>query len=165
MLAEFLTSTAALPDLMSFWNRLRGYLREGLGMDAVRPLLRREADGDRVDARGGAVPLERGGARERVLSRETRALMVDEALAREAELLSPAEAAWLRENPTALLLALRRGPELKGALLLSWPSSREQLGAADLKLLTSLADQIALQYENLRLRALAGGSQAAPSDG
>jgi len=153
LLQGFLASTAALPDLESYWDSLGRLLRDGLGLSEARPLLRWPDGAGWTDGEGNTLPLDANGRAIAALRDETRALMIDEALAADPPLLSAQEAAWLEGEPNAMLLALRHGPELIGALWLVWPRGRERLSAADLKLLVSLADQIALQYAYLRLRA------------
>lgn len=152
LLQEFLATTAALPNLGAFWRRLDELFHEGLGTRDVLACVRASEDKAWQDAAGRFLPVAPDGGLVRMLTSETRALMVDEALAAEPPFLTPEEAAWLEDEPYAMLLALRRGEELRGALLLTWPPDRERLAPDDVKLLTSLADQIALQYENLCLR-------------
>lgn len=157
LLEQFLASTAALPDENSFWAKLRKLLQEGLGIESVKPLLKDGGGEGWVDKDGDPVPLQPGGRLEETLEEESRTVMVDEALAADPPVLSPEETEWLGQDSVSLLVALRRGEELGGALLLTWSNRREHLGAADLRLLASLSDQIALQHENLRLRAAASG--------
>jgi serine phosphatase RsbU (regulator of sigma subunit) len=150
LLDDFLATTASLPDRATFWERLEGTLKTGLGIASVIPVERAPDAGFRVPT-GEVVPVRPEGALVRELERSTGSLMVDESVASGRVRLSGAERQWIDENNIAALLALRVHGNLGGFLAVSWQRGREDVKPDDLRLLVSLASQVALVSDNLRL--------------
>ena len=150
LLNEFLATTASMPDRATFWERLEGNLKTGLGIASVIPVERSTESGFRAPT-GEVVPVSPEGSLVRELESSTGSLMVDETVASGRVRLSDAESCWIDENKVAALLALRVHGHLTGFLAVSWQQGHEDVKPDDLRLLVSLASQVALVSDNLRL--------------
>jgi len=150
LLNELLSATAVMPDRAALWDQLELRLRAGLGISKLIVLLQEEGEGFHA-ADGELVPIDSHGALESELKRSRRPLMVDELRASEHVPLQPAEERYLQEQQIALLIPMHVGDRLAGVLALAFDQTSEALAAQELALLGSVASQIGLQSENLRL--------------
>ncbi|MDP8206628.1 MAG: SpoIIE family protein phosphatase [Candidatus Electryonea clarkiae] len=151
MLADFLSSTMSMPDRNTLWQRLEENLKEGLGIAVVLPVLSDENSIRFKLPDGKPVPLETDSELILEMEQYGRSIMVDEAIAAEKVNLTNDEKKWLRSNRIALLLPMLVHSRLIGFIALSFETDRENMSAEDLDVLRSLASQVALQNENLRL--------------
>jgi len=151
MLSQFLANIAAMPDRDTLWSELEDNLRQGLGIASVIPVLR-NGDGQSFRATNGQdVPLEPDGALIKEMETTSTSLICNECLATDKMTLTDAERKWIEENRAAMLLPMVVQSRLIGFLGITFDKEHEDLEAEDLGILTSLASQVALQSENLRL--------------
>jgi len=151
MLSEFLANIAAMPNRDTLWSELEDNLRQGLGIASVIPVLR-NGDGQSFRATNGdVVPLEPDGALIKEMETTSSSLICNECLATDKMTLTDAERKWIEENRAAMLLPMVVQTRLIGFLGITFEKDHEDLEAEDLGILTSLASQVALQSENLRL--------------
>jgi serine phosphatase RsbU (regulator of sigma subunit) len=141
MLHDFLQQASTLPDQRLFWKELEGHLKEGLKVAAVYPALKGHmpvvfSDDSRLLA---------------YLAQNQRPLLVDEALGSGKVEIRDTEAEWLTEKRIGLLLPLVLHQELVGFLAIGLRTDKEDYDAEELQILNSLAPQIAMASENLRL--------------
>ncbi|MFC1572343.1 SpoIIE family protein phosphatase [Candidatus Eisenbacteria bacterium] len=151
ILSELLSATVAMPDRFTLWQQLEQKLKQSLGVTRMVPILRRSEPAGFVLADGGVAPLREDSALMRELTRPGGAVLVDEARAAGHIETASAEDAWLEKENVWLLLPMSVRGQLIGALALSFDHEHEDLAAEELSLLVSLAAQVALQSENLRL--------------
>lgn len=151
MLHEFLTGTSAMPDRATLWSKLEESMKQGLGIDVVYPILR---DSNQEIFRlpdGEHVPIDPNGALLQELKKNSRAMMCDECIAFEGLTLSESEKSWFTCCKVAVMLPMVVQSRLIGMLGIKFQDDHEGLESQDLDILNSLASQIALQSENLRL--------------
>jgi serine phosphatase RsbU (regulator of sigma subunit) len=151
LLDEFLATTASMGDRAAFWERLEENLKAGLGIESVIPVRRAATDLRFELPTGDVVPIGIRGALVRELERSSGALMVDESIASGRVSLSEEEDRWVKRNRVVLLLALRVRSRLTGFLAVAWQEGREDVKPQTLRLLASLASQVAVVSDNLRL--------------
>jgi sigma-B regulation protein RsbU (phosphoserine phosphatase) len=151
MLEELIANASAMPDRATLWSRLEDRLKQGLGIKSVIPVLR-NGDGRCFQSTNGEqVPLNPDGALVKELERTSGSLICDECMATDKMELSAEERKWLEENKAALLLPMTVSSRLIGFLGITFEEGREDMAAEDIGILTSVASQVALQSENLRL--------------
>jgi sigma-B regulation protein RsbU (phosphoserine phosphatase) len=141
MLHSFLDQASTLLDQQTFWQELERRLAESMKVESVRPVLFDQDEG----------PFISGSALRQYLLTHRLPLPVDEALASGRIEVSRAEAEWLAENHVGLLLPLVRHQQLLGFLGIGLRTDGEDYGVEELQILNSLAPQIAVAVENLRL--------------
>jgi phosphoserine phosphatase RsbU/P len=141
MLQSFLDQASTLLDQQTFWRELERHLTESMKVQSVRPVL--------FEEKSGLFSSE--SALRRYLLGHPQPLPVDEALASGRIEVQPAESDWLRENHVGLLLPLVRHRELLGFLGVGLRTDGEDYDVEELQILNSLAPQIAVAVENLRL--------------
>ncbi len=151
LLSDLLSSTAAMPDRQTLWQQLEQRLQEGLGAERLFPLITAEGDDVLHTADGGASPFTRASRVVQEAARTGGAIMVDEARASERNLLASGEEIWLADRRVSLLLPMSVRGQLVGLLALALRPGHEDLRGEELGLLVSVAAQIGLQSENLRL--------------
>ncbi len=151
LLADLLSATSAMPDRRALWEQLEQRLQEGLGAERLFPLLVVEEEEALRQPGGEASPFARTSPVVQEMMRTGGAVMVDEARASDRELLANDEEAWLADHRVSLLLPMSTRGRLVGLLALSLRPGHEDLRGEELALLVSLAAQIGLQSENLRL--------------
>lgn len=143
LLAEFLQQASTLPEPRSFWQTLEQKLREGLKVQWVLPLLR--GPGERLFAPDSPLVAH--------FVRQPRPVPIDEAFASGRVPLVQSERRWLEQHHTGLLVPLVLHGELVGVLAIGQREDGEDYDPESLGILQSLAPQIAMAWENLRLQA------------
>lgn len=151
LLADLLSATSAMPDRRVLWQQLERRLQEGLGAGRLIPLLSVENEETLRLPDGTGSPFTRASALVREMTRTGSGVMVDEARASERVLLAADEEAWLAGARVSLLLPMSVRGQLVGLLAVALREGHEDLRGEDLALLVSVAGQIGLQSENLRL--------------
>jgi serine phosphatase RsbU (regulator of sigma subunit) len=141
MLHDFLQQASTLPDQRLFWQELEGHLKEGLKVAGVHPVLK-----DSLPA-----AFSNDGMLLAHLAANQRPLLVDEALGSGKVEIRDGETAWLAEKKVGLLLPLVLHQELVGFLGVGLRTDKEDYDAEELQILNSLAPQIAIASENLKL--------------
>jgi sigma-B regulation protein RsbU (phosphoserine phosphatase) len=152
MIHDFLQRTASFADRRTFWNQLEERLRDSLAVEEVYPVLR--AGDHRFLLRDtAATPFDPAGPLVLKMEREGRPIMVDEALSGARVPMSEDEMNWLMRNRVALLLPMVTQGRLVGFLGFGMKVEREDYAPEELSMLSSLAPQVALASDNLRLIA------------
>jgi len=141
MLHDFLQQASTLPDQRLFWQELEGHLKEGLKVAAVYPVLKGSMPPAFPDDSGLLA----------YLGQTQRPLLVDEALGSGKVEIRDAEAEWLTGKQIGLILPLVLHQGLVGFLAIGLRTDKEDYDAEELQILNSLAPQIAIASENLRL--------------
>jgi sigma-B regulation protein RsbU (phosphoserine phosphatase) len=149
MAQEFLQSAATLPDCDALCTSLRKRFQEGLDLEAVYPVLRRNGAYRQVE--GDAVPVNAEGDLIRFLRSGGHPLFVDEAVASGRIRFAEEELGWLQAHNVALVLPLRTHDSVLGFLALSYKKDREDFHPEELQILSNLSDQVAMVIENLSL--------------
>jgi GAF domain-containing protein len=150
-LALLLSATSAMPDRRTLWEQLEQRLQEGLGAERLFPLLAVEDEDALQEPEGAVSPFTPASAVVEEMTRTGSAIMVDEARASDREFLTAGEEGWLADRRVSLLLPMSVRGHLVGLLALSLRADHEGLRGEELGLLVSVAAQIGLQSENLRL--------------
>jgi serine phosphatase RsbU (regulator of sigma subunit) len=151
LIHDFLQRTVTLADKQSFWQQLEERLRDGLMVDGVYPLMRKNNNGDFLLRDKDETPFRMNSGLVRELETHRRPLMVDELVCCSDVEVSPDELAWLSQNNVALLLPMIAHGALVGFLGLGTKIQREDYAAEELRILDSLAPQVALASDNMRL--------------
>jgi sigma-B regulation protein RsbU (phosphoserine phosphatase) len=151
MLHEFLTGTSAMPDRATLWAKLEENMKQGLGIDIVYPILRDSNQETFRLPNGEQVPIDPNGALLLELEKNSRALMCDECIAFDGLTITQSEHSWFTCNKVAVMLPMIVQSRLIGMLGIKFQDDHEGMESQDLDILNSLASQIALQSENLRL--------------
>ncbi|MCX6601407.1 MAG: SpoIIE family protein phosphatase [bacterium] len=153
MIQDFLQRTASFADQRTFWNQLEERLRDGLAVEGVYPVLR-AADDRRFLLRDDAsTPFGSSSPLVLKMEREGRPIMVDEALSGTHIPMSEEEVSWLMRNRVALLLPMVTHGRLVGFLGFGMKVEREDYAPEEIRILSSLAPQVALAGDNMRLIA------------
>lgn len=150
MVREFLERMVSMPDRTALWSHLAERLGQELTTTVVLPLLSEEGE-EFLLATGEPSPFRNGGPLAELLGGLGSPLPLDELLAGGRIDLDERQIAWLRERQVALLLPLRAGRADVGILALGARRNGEDYGADELQALGTLAAQVALASENLRL--------------
>jgi sigma-B regulation protein RsbU (phosphoserine phosphatase) len=150
MLQGFHERISALPDRAALWRHLEERLMSELDTVSVVPVLRVNGillcpSCQEPTPFGPETPLLA------LLAGLTEPLPLDELLASRRVALAPLEAQWLRERQTALLLPLRSGGGVAGFLAVGAKRDGEDYTGEEMRALATLASQVALAAENLRL--------------
>jgi serine phosphatase RsbU (regulator of sigma subunit) len=151
LINDFLQRTVTLADKKSFWQQLEERLRDGLMVDAVYPVVRKLNNGVFLLRDADETPFHPESSLVRELETRGRPLMVDEVICCSDVELSPDESEWLSQNRVALLLPMIAHGSLVGFLGLGGKTEREDYAAEELRILGSLAPQVALASDNMRL--------------
>ena len=151
MLQEFLTETSSMPDRATLWTKLEESLKEGLGIETIYPILLDSNKEIFHLPHGEEIPIDPNGALVHELEKNSRALLCDECFVSESLFLSPDEKQWFTCCSVAVLLPMIVQSRLIGMLGIRFREGHEDMAPDDLNILNSLASQVALQSENLRL--------------
>ncbi|RJP76232.1 MAG: GAF domain-containing protein [Candidatus Zixiibacteriota bacterium] len=151
MTTEFFQTAATLPDTESLCAELKDRLQENLRLESIYLALRPGNNGHFALTDGEPVPLRDGGDFMDFLGRASHPLLVDEAVASDRVRFAPEEWSWIETRGVAVILPLRTRARLQGFLALSHKRDQEDFHPEELQILDSLADQVALSMENLRL--------------
>ena len=151
LLNDLLTATSAMPDRAALWTHLQDRLQTGLGVSRVIPLVFDDEARAFVNPAGRMAPLDAQGVLVRELVVTGRPHMVDELRAAERIEIPGDLDRWLTTEKVSLLLPMMVHGRLRGILALAFDQEFENLAAEELSLLASVASQVGLQSENLRL--------------
>ncbi|MBM3325089.1 MAG: hypothetical protein FJY66_05415, partial [Calditrichaeota bacterium] len=152
MILDFLEQVIALPDRQSFWIQLEEKLRNGLMVDGVYPVVFSGAEKERLLLRDCEwTPFDTRSALVRTLELDRRPMMVDEALSAGAVCPTVEETSWLKIHRIAVIVPLLTHGQLLGFLALGMKTEREDYAGEELRILNSLASQVAIASENIRL--------------
>ncbi|MFZ5432644.1 MAG: PP2C family protein-serine/threonine phosphatase [Calditrichota bacterium] len=151
MFHDFLQNTYTMTDSQTFWNQIESRLQEGLAVQGVYPLLRVHNNGHFYCRDCEPSPFTAESDLVARLEHEQRPIMVDEMLASSRVALTMEETTWLAERRVALVLPLITRTGLVGFLGLGSKIERDDYAAEELRILSSLASQVALASENIRL--------------
>ena len=150
---DILQRMLSIPDCKSLWIEVEDGLRSAVQLEALYPVMR-EKDGPRFflekdDEQMTPFTIEEGLGRKASL--EKRPILVDEAICCEREALSLEEESWLIRRNVAVMLPMTVRNELVGFLALGYKIGREEYAADEVLVLVSMAQQLALASENIRL--------------
>ncbi|TKJ38453.1 hypothetical protein CEE37_13120 [candidate division LCP-89 bacterium B3_LCP] len=154
MARDFLHKVIAVPDRDTLWRRLEVRLKESLGVERIYPVV---ASTDQTkfhyhrDGVQDVTPFQMGQELMQKLQTSNRPLLVDEAVASGKIALSVESYSWLTARKIALLLPLIVQSQIRGFLGLEFSEGKEDYAPEDLQILGSLASQVALASENIRL--------------
>jgi len=152
MFRDFLEQAFTVTDSRAFWRQIEERFAEGLSLRGVVPVVRSQEDGRLFLCRGAEVtPFLADSLLIEHLQRERRPLMVDEALASSRVPLSLEESVWLTERRIVLVVPLITHSGIIGFLGLGSKREQDDYAAEELRILGSLASQVALASENIRL--------------
>jgi serine phosphatase RsbU (regulator of sigma subunit) len=151
MILDFLEQVVALPDRTSFWTQLESRLQSGLMVDGVYPIVFNSTRNEFLLRDCDRIPFASESRLVPMLERNRRPIMVDEAISAEAVHLTSEEATWLRTHRIAVIVPLLVHGRLVGFLALGMKTEREDYAAEELRILNSLASQVAVASENIRL--------------
>ncbi len=151
MILDFLQQIATLPDKQSFWIQLETRLRNGLMVDGVYPAMRSQEGDCFLLQDSDPIPFRHDSSLVQRLELEQRPMMVDEAFAGGVVRFTDEEIGWLKSNRIALILPLIAHGHLIGFIGLGIKTQREDYAAEELQILDTLAPQVAVASENIRL--------------
>lgn len=143
--------SASLGDCHQFWLQLADNLRETLNVQTVHPVLAGNNGGSFLLSNNESTPFLRASDFMLRLSSERRPLLVDELVASGRTVLSNPEQEWLAGNNVALVLPLMSQQRMTGFLALGFKTEEEDYAPEEISVLTTLAPQVAMASENLRL--------------
>jgi len=151
---DFAQKTLSIPDCKSLWAEVDRKLVETIGLEAFYPIIRVKGS-DRFYLESGEgehyTPFSAGRGIAQRAQLESRPILIDEAVASERAGLSLEEESWLISRDIAVLLPMMVRQELAGFLALGYKSGREEFPPEEILILHSLASQLALASENIRL--------------
>lgn len=150
---DILQRMLTIPDCKSLWIEVENSLRAAVQLEALYPVIR-EKEGtrfilERDNEETTPFNLDEGLAMKAAM--EKRPILVDEAIASEKSGLSLEEEAWLIRRNIAVMLPMTVRNELTGFLALGYKMGREEYAADEILILVSMAQQLALASENIRL--------------
>jgi serine phosphatase RsbU (regulator of sigma subunit) len=148
---DFLQHSFTMTDRQSFWTQLEENLRDGLMVEGVYPLVRHGENHVFYCRESEHTPFHSTSHLIERLDHERRPIMLDEAVASSRVRLTGPEMEWLNERGIALVLPLVTHTRLIGFLGLGTKIERDDYAAEELQILDSLASQVALASENIRL--------------
>lgn len=143
--------SASLGNCGQFWLQLADNLRETLNVQTVHPVLAGNNGGTFMLSNNEITPFLRASDFMLRLSSERRPLLVDELVASGRTMLSNLEQEWLEGNNVALVLPLMSQQRMTGFLALGFKTEEEDYAPEEISVLTTLAPQVAMASENLRL--------------
>ncbi|MCB2200444.1 SpoIIE family protein phosphatase [bacterium] len=150
LLDDFLQRASTLPDRESLWSSLSHELSSGLNAKKVLPLQRiKEGGFETLDHQ--AVPLDPEGLFYKTMLDERKPILLDEALQSNHIEFKDDELAWLQENEIEIIVPIIDSSTIQGILTLTGREGDDPYGAEEVRILASLARQIALTSENLLL--------------
>ncbi|MBU0509405.1 SpoIIE family protein phosphatase [bacterium] len=151
MFHDFLQQAFTVTDSRAFWKQIEIRFEQGLAVRGVFPVVRARDNGHFLCRESEETPFHTESLLVEHLEREPRPLMVDEAIASLRVPLSIEESTWLSDRRIALVLPLITHSRLVGFLGLGSKTEQDDYAAEELQILSSLASQVALASENIRL--------------
>lgn len=146
-----LERSSSLGDCGQFWHQLSENLRSSLNVQSVQPVLAGSNGGSFSMHNLEVTPFSPDSDFVTRLARERRPLLVDELVASGKTILSDDEQQWLSGNNVALVMPLMTQQRMTGFLALGFKTEQEDYAPEEISLLSTLAPQVALASENLRL--------------
>jgi len=151
---DFSQKMLAIPDCRALWEEVGQKLRESMQIDAFYPIIRKKGS-EHFYLEAGETEQTTPFAADRGIARraaeQARPILIDEAIANEKTGLSLEEETWLISRNVAVLLPMVVRNELAGFLALGYKTDREEFPPDEILILTSLASQLALASDNIRL--------------
>ena len=153
MAHDFLKTVISLTDSKSLWNYVESRLRETAQIERIFPIVKKK-DGDDFILEGDETEpspfhFDQKSGEKMIVHR--RPIVVDEALAGARLGISSEEGKWLKKREVTILLPMVVQSRLVGFLGLGFKIGREDYSPDELLILSSLASQLALASENIRL--------------
>ncbi|MBK6766654.1 MAG: SpoIIE family protein phosphatase [bacterium] len=143
--------SSSFGDCDQFWAELSENLRRTLNVETVNPVLATANELGFAMHNRGVTPFLQSSELVMRLSRERKPILVDELLATGRGLLTAEEEHWLSANNVALVLPLMTQRSMMGFLALGFKTEEEDYAPEEISVLTTLAPQVAMASENLRL--------------
>lgn len=150
-LESALERSSSFGDCDQFWLQLAENIRESLSIQTVHPVLAGINGDNFVLQNLETTPFSPKGDFVGRLRTERRPLLVDELIASGRTIISEDELKWLSGNNVALVLPLMTQQRMTGFLALGFKTEEEDYAPEELSVLTTLAPQVALASENMRL--------------
>ncbi|MCB9357676.1 MAG: SpoIIE family protein phosphatase [Calditrichaeota bacterium] len=143
--------SSSFGSFQAFLDRFAEQVQDSLHVESVQPVLAGEdGNGFRLRDRD-LTPFMLQGNLLTLITRERRPVFVDELMASGRTAVSDEEHEWLSGNRVALVLPLMSQQRLTGFLALGYKTDREDYAPEELSILSTLAPQVAMAGENLRL--------------
>ncbi len=150
-LESALERSTSVGDCDQFWMQLAENIRESLSIQTVHPVLAGINGDNFVLQNLEATPFSPKGDFVIRLHSERRPLLVDELIASGRTQITDDELKWLSGNNVALVLPLMTQQRMTGFLALGFKTEEEDYAPEEISVLTTLAPQVALASENMRL--------------
>jgi serine phosphatase RsbU (regulator of sigma subunit) len=138
-------------DCKQFWSNISEHLRESLNVATVYPVLAGDNGGTFALRDHEATPFLPTSDFVSRLKQERRAVFVDELVASGKSQLSDDEYRWLSGNNVALILPLVTQQRMAGFLAFGYKTEQEDYVPEEVSVLTTIAPQVAMASENMRL--------------
>ncbi len=151
MLENFLEITSSLPDRTRLWEEFGKRLQDNIGVRTMHIFLLDPSERRFHRLNGDAVALPEDGALQVELSKQVRALMVEEIEGSNEIVISTPEREWLDELGATVLVPIQIHKELVGIMALEFEYGYDEIKAGELDILVSITTRVALENENLRL--------------
>jgi serine phosphatase RsbU (regulator of sigma subunit) len=153
MIGGFLQQIISIPDRETLWSRLHEQLRQSFGINAFYPIVRQDGTGFFFDQNDQPEPTPFQDGQEIVETLRTACcpILVDEALSSGRVVINRELLDWIERHRIALLVPMIIQSRLIGLLALGEKIEGEDFSPEDLKILESVASQVALARENIRL--------------
>ena len=153
VIRDFLQTILAIPDRKTLWEKVANLLRFNIKVDTMLPVMKSVDDKqlrlEVADMENTPFMLYQGITVK--MMEDNRPLVVDEAICCGHVVITMAEEAWLKRRQIAILLPMVVHSNLVGFIALGFKSDGEDYSVEELNILNSLASQLALASENLRL--------------
>jgi len=150
---DFLQKILAIPDRKTLWKQVEELLRDTIKVGAIYPVLKaQDSDNfyyDGVETEPTSFRINQGVAVR--MEEDRRPIVVDEAIASARAGITIKEESWLKRKNVAMLLPMVVHLNLVGFLAIGFKSDGEDYSPEELDILNSLASQLALASENIRL--------------
>ena len=151
LLQQFLQTAPSLGERGAFWASLESMLEEGLDSSGAYPIVLSDKTMELLLEGDTPTPFDHDCSLLEHVRGHEYPVMVDELVASGVVSLSPGEMDWLRLRDVAVILPLPYGEKLFGFICIGRKSGGEDYEPEELRILSSLAPQIALSGENLEL--------------
>ncbi len=144
MAQDFVPDAFTQPNREVFRHALEDRLRENLGVREAHLWMCDDYDGTNGHFTHESEVVQ-------LMEQENHPLFVDEALAARHVNLAAVEREWIEQHEVALIVPLKAHERLEGFLALGHKPAAEDYQPEEVRILDSLAGQLALAVENLRL--------------
>lgn len=151
--AEATQKMLSFPDCKSLWSHLESRLTEALSVESLYPIVRFKDSNEfyleKDKEETTPFRLNNGISQEVIYAKGP--IFIDEAIASERTALSLEEESWLIARNVALLMPMFIRNELIGYIGLGQKAGKEEFSPEEISMLSSLAYQIAMASDNIRL--------------